>query len=338
MMLTNTGNSISQDTEAGKGENMETFTDKTQAYEPLAKSAASSGNAAPSQHVGLFDTLCPNLAAKVRNFASTSKGFWILIFLSPVLLVLAFAALVYTAIFLSGPIMVSQAIWYVPELNNIHEEYERNGIPVKGKVTRHCRTKEKNQYNVTAVYEQDGSVYAKSFKYKVKGQSGLGISLGRVRLGFSEGPAFPQEMEFLVLPGYPASGQLREQAIQKEGDFQRALMVLLGPVVYFVFAYYMPKDQLSQVEGCALCQDATLFNLVSVVLLGLNLLLAKFLLPGLHAHNVKNLYEGARCAALEDMDVEQDAQRSVRIHGSGRGLQMSSTDQGHTQSFRLSFS
>jgi hypothetical protein len=62
----------------------------------------------------------------------------------------------------------------------------------------------------------------------------MGINIGRLRLGFREGPAFPQEMDFLVLPDHPASGQLRVHIIQQESVFHRAFMVVVGPIVYFV--------------------------------------------------------------------------------------------------------
>lgn len=310
--------------------------DNAGSYEPLT----SSEHAPTHRRAGFFDTLCPRLSAKVRSFASTKQGFWIMILLSPLFFVLAFVALVYVTVFVSGPMMVAQAIWYVPELNEIRDEYERNGIPVRARVTKHCRTKEKNQYNVTAVYEapQDSRAYAKTFKYTVEGQSGLGISIGRVRLGFSEGPAFPQEMDFLVLPDHPASGQLREHAIQKQSDFQRALMILFGPIVYFLFAYYLPKQQLSEVTSCGFCHDATVINLVSVILLGLNLLLAKTILPAFHAQNVKELYEGACLAGLEDMDVERQPDSSINmsVNGSGRGMRVTTTENGRKQAFGLS--
>jgi hypothetical protein len=295
--------------------------------------------AARQQFPGFFDSCCPGLAERVRSFAATKHGFWTLIVLSPLLLVVAVVAFFYLAFFVTGPIIVAQAIWYIPKLNEIRAEYESKGIMVKAKVTKHRRTKEKNQYKVTAVYQapQDSNVYARTFDYTVEGKSGMGINIGRVRLGFSEGPAFPQEMDFLVLPDHPASGQLREHIIQQESVFHRALMAVLGPIVYFVFAYYIPKEFLANISGCSFCHDAIMINVVAVVLLGLNLILAMILTPAFHAQNVKTLFEGACLAGLEAMDVEQQPDSIMNVGVSRRGVQLSTTENGRSQAFGFSF-
>lgn len=75
--------------------------------------------AARQQYPGFFDSCCPGLAARVRSFAATKHGFWTLIVLSPLLFVVASVAFFYLALFVSGPLMVAQAIWYTPKLNEI---------------------------------------------------------------------------------------------------------------------------------------------------------------------------------------------------------------------------
>lgn len=156
-------------------------------------------------------------------------------------------------------------------------------------------------------------------------------------LAFSEGPAFPQEMDFLVLPDHPASGQLREHIIQQESVVLRALMVVFGPIFYFVFAYHIPKEFLANISGCSFCHDALMINLVAVVMLGLNLILAMILTPAYHAQNVKTLYEGASLACLEQMDVEQQPDSITNVGVSQRGVQLSTTENGQSQAFGFSF-